>query len=794
MRRQLDREGDHKIPLASESDSSTHRQRIGVDDPASAWSTGRLFTLFLAFVLPLAFARQASAQGLTPKWQFPLGEGTHSSPALAADGTAYIGRGGASRGLVAVNPNGSAKWASQVVLGGDVVSSPVLHTYGGVTVALVGTTTPVAKLYAIDATSGAVRWTFPDSSGNAQPPSLVGVASTPVASGNKVYFTAENGNLYGVTLNAQNTGWTGFWSQPVGAQVAPTLCSSPVIGENGDIYVAGNASSELRAFSPAGSPKWAAPPALPGYVTGSPAIGYGGTLYINTWYTGSVGTMLAVNPWDGAVLWQFSGGSGFKLSPAVGSDGTIYTGCDDGSVYAINPDGTLKWKRTVSVSAVICSSPAIGSNGYLYIVDTLGTICRLALDNSTAPTTLSRGISSGFSSPTIAADGTVYFGTLSRSGSQSGDLVAVTASGTLSSTAFWPQFQRTKEHTAIRSSGPSLLPPGYGAVTLYDLGTLGGFYSTGQKVNYCLQVAGYSHIASQVLHPFVWRNGFMSDLSPAAGQDTYAYAINDRRMTVGSQTVGSVQSPRFWDSLGAQTTLNLPGGFTSGIATTLSSGLDNTGIWVAGYGLNASGVNRALRWTYLFGTAQNLGSFGSSLDATKGSYAYGMNNARTCVGEAQTTAGAFHGFVITTADTELNPAFHDIGTLSGVSTHNSSVRSINDRGVFVGYSQDSSGISKAFRRQGMAAGFENLGSLGGTTKASYAYGVNNLDQVVGTYLNSSGVSRPFAVVNNTMYDLGAYAAAPWDLQTAFDINDQGVVVGWGYKNGEARAFALVPAQ
>ena len=33
-------------------------------------------------------------------------------------------------------------------------------------------------------------------------------------------------------------------------------------------------------------------------------------------------------------------------SPAIGADGTIYVGSDDGKLYAINPDGTQKWAFT----------------------------------------------------------------------------------------------------------------------------------------------------------------------------------------------------------------------------------------------------------------------------------------------------------------------------------------------------------------------------------------------------------------------------------------------------------------
>ena len=37
-------------------------------------------------------------------------------------------------------------------------------------------------------------------------------------------------------------------------------------------------------------------------------------------------------------------------SPAVGADGTIYVGSSDDNLYAVNPDGTQKWKFTTAGS------------------------------------------------------------------------------------------------------------------------------------------------------------------------------------------------------------------------------------------------------------------------------------------------------------------------------------------------------------------------------------------------------------------------------------------------------------
>jgi outer membrane protein assembly factor BamB len=55
-------------------------------------------------------------------------------------------------------------------------------------------------------------------------------------------------------------------------------------------------------------------------------------------------------------------------SPAVATDGTIYVG-DGGSLWAVNPGGTEKWRYYPGNGAVagIYGSPALGSDGTIYV-------------------------------------------------------------------------------------------------------------------------------------------------------------------------------------------------------------------------------------------------------------------------------------------------------------------------------------------------------------------------------------------------------------------------------------------
>ena len=55
---------------------------------------------------------------------------------------------------------------------------------------------------------------------------------------------------------------------------------------------------------------------------------------------------------DGKEKWSYPVGDRIEFSsPAIGKDGTIYIGCYDDHLYAMNPDGTLKWASLTSSSS-----------------------------------------------------------------------------------------------------------------------------------------------------------------------------------------------------------------------------------------------------------------------------------------------------------------------------------------------------------------------------------------------------------------------------------------------------------
>ncbi len=98
------------------------------------------------------------------------------------------------------------------------------------------------------------------------------------------------------------------------------------------------------------------------YIQGRPGIGPDGTIY-----TLSInGHLFALTP-DGGVKWIFNVVYGSVQSVSVGNDGTIYfAGLN--VIYAINPDGTLKWKVTDPSGSLVDVGPTVGPDGNIYAV------------------------------------------------------------------------------------------------------------------------------------------------------------------------------------------------------------------------------------------------------------------------------------------------------------------------------------------------------------------------------------------------------------------------------------------
>lgn len=211
------------------------------------------------------------------------------------------------------------------------------------------------------------------------------------------------------------------WSIPAGTG---SIQAGVTIGVDGTIYVGTSDVAADRiswnAVSPQGAVVWTLDLPLTGSST--PAVRGDGTLYIGSRTNRPyVGRLIAVDP-AGTIRWVLqTDPAGIVSSPALGPDGTIYV-AGGHYLYAVHPQGEIKWTYATDAKAFYFSSPAIGSDGTVYIGGADDLLYAISSDGSLRWTFKAGDMIE--SSPTIGADGTIYFG------SRDGRLYAVQPDGT----------------------------------------------------------------------------------------------------------------------------------------------------------------------------------------------------------------------------------------------------------------------------------------------------------------------------------------------------------------------------
>lgn len=109
---------------------------------------------------------------------------------------------------------------------------------------------------------------------------------------------------------------------------------------------------------------------LANYISHRPDIGRDGTVYFNT----SSGDLYALAP-QGTLKWVYHVDTVGSAGPTVvGRDGTIYFGLSAplAGLHAVNPDGTQKWVFPAPDSQGVIGGPGVGPDGNVYVVFDLG--------------------------------------------------------------------------------------------------------------------------------------------------------------------------------------------------------------------------------------------------------------------------------------------------------------------------------------------------------------------------------------------------------------------------------------
>lgn len=227
----------------------------------------------------------------------------------------------------------------------------------------------------------------------------------------------------------------------------------PTIGADGTIY----AGSHDRSFSAvAGDGKrlwtvhaddfWHAPPAVLGdrlvvgafdgrvyclglagqelwrhqtdnRIVGGAAIGSDGTAYVPS----DDGHLYALAP-DGALRWTFNAGVGLQSGPVVLPDGGIVFGDSgpNGRLYKLSPAGRRLW--VIPLGAPLFGSPAVDADGSVVVLTYAGRLLRVTPAGRAS--LLHDMKDRSVSSPVIDADGTIY------AANQTGAMIALARDGT----------------------------------------------------------------------------------------------------------------------------------------------------------------------------------------------------------------------------------------------------------------------------------------------------------------------------------------------------------------------------
>ncbi len=277
-------------------------------------------------------------------------------------------------------------------------------------------------------------------------------------SGLRAYQTAAGGATFPTVL------WT--------AADTIEVRSSPAVGADGSIYF-GTRGAGFMALNSDGSQKWVPYPET-NWIDSSPALGNIGTggVELVVFGVGGVGSgkVVALNAATGAEVWSDSTPTGgCNGSPGIGSDGTVYIGCDDGYLYAF--DGATGAARTgfpVLISADSGGSPEMvdgrsvavapdSGGGDVILATSSGSDTNFNIINSDA-SILSYNMGPAPSSVTITGDGGFLF--VYGNGAGGAFVVAYGPQWTLE----WYDYIGTSDDVAWITSSPNALDVGYGQV------------------------------------------------------------------------------------------------------------------------------------------------------------------------------------------------------------------------------------------------------------------------------------------------------------------------------------------
>jgi probable HAF family extracellular repeat protein len=244
-----------------------------------------------------------------------------------------------------------------------------------------------------------------------------------------------------------------------------------------------------------------------------------------------------------------------------------------------------------------------------------------------------------------------------------------------------------------------------------DLGTLGGQYTYANAVNNNGMVVGSGTTSTGMTHAFVWTpSGGISDIGTLGGNYSYAAAVNDSGVVVGNSTTADLTTTHAFVWTQSSGMIDL-GALTGASGFSQAQDVNNTGEIVG----NSDG--HAVYWTtgYQINQLADVG-----VDGEQGAGALGVNDYGQIVGSVQSSSNGF----LSTQPVSWGPS--------------------NEPVILPAYQLDSS-YSTTVREIAYATAVNNSGEIVGTSVNEAANGANdaivwNMPQVLSAPTNLAATS------------------------------------------------------
>ena len=361
----------------------------------------------------------------TTNWATPYttGGSIFSSPAIAEDGTIYIGSN--DNKLHAINSDGSTKWTFST--DDWVDSTPAIGPDGTIYFGSWDN-----QIYALNPNDGSKIWDFNTSSSI--------IASPAIGVDGRIYFGSKDEFFYALESNG-SLAWEAY--------VGNAITSSAAIGQDGTIYF-GDESGTFHAFNQNGSTKWT-------YevddvtdtnksILSSPAIDLAGNLYFGS----GNGNCYSIsdNGSSGILNWKVSTNDRVDTSPVLGLNNEVFFVSRDGYLRSIDTiTGITNWDAFTG--DVFYSSPVVDKNGRVYVIGYTGFgenhlfafnhdgTKEWDTNNTSSPLTINGIVDSSLA---LDSNGNLFFGSFDNK------VYSVNVGSGLAESA-WPQFRRNNFRT-----------------------------------------------------------------------------------------------------------------------------------------------------------------------------------------------------------------------------------------------------------------------------------------------------------------------------------------------------------